>query len=84
MIGKRILLLPGGYNIYPREVEEVLYEHEKIQEAVVVGTGSIQRRNGEGLHCIKKWCSCTEKELNEFSRKYLAAYKVPRLYEFLK
>ena len=54
---KKDIIIAGGYNIYPREVEEVLYEHEKIQEAVVVGVPDpYQRRNGEGLHCIKKWC----------------------------
>ncbi|CAK8580665.1 AMP-binding protein [Priestia megaterium] len=80
---KKDIIIAGGYNIYPREVEEVLYEHEKIQEAVVVGVPDPYR--GETVKAyivLKNGVRCTEEELNEFSRKYLAAYKVPRLYEF--
>jgi long-chain acyl-CoA synthetase len=80
---KKDIIIAGGYNIYPREVEEVLYEHEKIQEAVVVGVPDPYR--GETVKAyivLKNGVRCSEEELNEFSRKYLAAYKVPRLYEF--
>lgn len=80
---KKDMIIAGGYNIYPREVEEVLYEHEDVQEAVVAGIPDPYR--GETVKAyvvLKEGMSVTEEELNEFARKHLAAYKVPRLYEF--
>ncbi|KZR58292.1 long-chain-fatty-acid--CoA ligase [Pseudobacillus badius] len=80
---KKDMILAGGYNIYPREVEEVLYEHPSIQEAVVVGVPDAYR--GETVKAyivLKEGHSVTEEELNLFARAQLAAYKVPRIYEF--
>ncbi|MGE8206371.1 AMP-binding protein [Heyndrickxia sp. NPDC080065] len=82
---KKDMIIAGGYNIYPREIEEVLYEHPDIQEVVVAGVPDPYR--GETVKAyivLKENASVTEEELNVFSRKYLAAYKVPRLYEFRK
>ena len=78
------MIIAGGYNIYPREVEEILFEHESIQEAAVVGVSHSYR--GEtvmALIVLKEGHQVTEKELNKYSRKYLAAYKVPRIYQFV-
>lgn len=80
---KKDTIIAGGFNIYPREVEEVLYEHEAIQEVVVAGIPDPYR--GETVKAyvvLKKNASATEAELNEFARKSLASYKVPRSYEF--
>lgn len=80
---KKDTIIAGGFNIYPREVEEVLYEHEAIQEVVVAGIPDPYR--GETVKAyvvLKKNAKVTEEELNEFSRKNLASYKVPRSYEF--
>ena len=80
---KKDMIIAGGYNIYPREVEEVLYEHEAIQEVVVAGVPDPYR--GETVKAyvvLKEGANVSEKELNEFTRKHLAAYKAPRLYEF--
>lgn len=80
---KKDMIIAGGFNIYPREVEEVLYEHEAVQECVVAGIPDPYR--GETVKAyivLKEGKSVTEKELNEFCRKNLAAYKVPRYYEF--
>lgn len=80
---KKDTIIAGGFNIYPREVEEVLYEHEAIQEVVVAGIPDPYR--GETVKAyvvLKKNARVTEEELNEFSRKNLASYKVPRSYEF--
>src|SRR5699024_4800791 len=80
---KKDMIIAGGFNIYPREIEEVLYEHEAIQEAVVVGVPDPYR--GETVKAfivLKQGHQVTEKELNTFARKYLAAFKVPRSYEF--
>ncbi|MCM3720564.1 long-chain-fatty-acid--CoA ligase [Solibacillus isronensis] len=80
---KKDMIIAGGFNIYPREVEEVLYEHEAIQECVVAGIPDPYR--GETVKAyivLKEGKTVTEKELNEYCRKNLAAYKVPRIYEF--
>lgn len=80
---KKDLIIAGGFNIYPREVEEVLYEHEAIQEAVIVGVPDPYR--GETVKAfivLKEGHQVTEEELNTFCREQLAAFKVPRKYEF--
>ncbi|MBM7660610.1 long-chain acyl-CoA synthetase [Bacillus mesophilus] len=82
---KKDMIIAGGFNIYPREVEEVLYENKKIQEAVVAGIPDPYR--GETVKAyivLKEGITCTEEELNTYVRKHLAAYKVPRIYEFRK
>lgn len=82
---KKDMIIAGGFNVYPREVEEVLYEHHAVKEAVVAGVPDPYR--GETVKAyivLKEGSSVTEAELNEFSRKNLAAYKVPRQYEFRK
>ncbi|MBS4162696.1 long-chain fatty acid--CoA ligase, partial [Klebsiella pneumoniae] len=71
------------YNIYPREIEEVLYEHEAVQEAVVAGIPDEYR--GETVKAfvvLKDHVTITEKELDEYARSRLASYKVPKVYEF--
>lgn len=82
---KKDMIIAGGFNVYPRDVEEVLYEHEAVQETVVIGVPDPYR--GETVKAfivLKEGKTVTEGELDEFSRKYLAAYKVPRQYEFRK
>lgn len=82
---KKDMIIAGGFNIYPREVEEVLYEHPAIQEGVVVGVPDPYR--GETVKAfvvVKEGKQVTEEELNTFCRENLAAYKVPRSYEFRK
>jgi len=80
---KKDMIIAGGYNIYPREVEEVLFEHPSVQEAAVIGVPDPYR--GETVKAfviLKQGYTTTEDELNEHCRKRLASYKVPRLYEF--
>ncbi|QKY69617.1 long-chain-fatty-acid--CoA ligase [Lentibacillus sp. CBA3610] len=80
---KKSVIIAGGYNIYPREVEEVLYEHEAVQEAVVAGIPDPYR--GETVKAfvvLKSGYETDEEELNTFCRKNLAGFKVPRIYEF--
>ncbi|MBB5354762.1 long-chain acyl-CoA synthetase [Anoxybacillus mongoliensis] len=82
---KKDMIIASGYNVYPREVEEVLYEHPKVQEAVVIGVPDAYR--GETVKAfivLKDGEQCTEEELDQFMRSKLAAYKVPRIYEFRK
>ncbi|WP_413789664.1 AMP-binding protein [Metabacillus rhizosphaerae] len=80
---KKDMIIAGGYNIYPREIEEVLYEHEKVQEVVVAGVPDPYR--GETVKAyivLKEHQNATTEEFNEYARQHLAAYKVPRIYEF--
>lgn len=80
---KKDMIIAGGYNIYPREVEEVLFEHPAVQEAAVIGVPDPYR--GETVKAyvvLKQGQHATEEELNQHCRKRLAAYKAPRLYEF--
>ncbi|MFD2446273.1 long-chain-fatty-acid--CoA ligase [Bacillus sp. CGMCC 1.16607] len=82
---KKDMIIAGGYNIYPREIEEVLYEHPEVQEVVAAGIPDPYR--GETVKAyvvLKEGSSVSEDELNQFARKHLAAYKVPRMYEFRK
>ncbi|QKS71989.1 AMP-binding protein [Paenalkalicoccus suaedae] len=80
---KKDMIIAGGFNIYPREIEEVLFEHPAIMEAVAIGIPDPYR--GETVKAfivLKDGAKATEEELNAFCRKQLAAYKVPRSYEF--
>lgn len=80
---KKDMIIAGGFNIYPREIEEILYENEAIQECVVAGIPDPYR--GETVKAyivLKEGKTLTEKELDTFCREHLAAFKVPRIYEF--
>ncbi|MFC7321088.1 long-chain-fatty-acid--CoA ligase [Halobacillus campisalis] len=80
---KKDMIIAGGFNIYPREVEEVLYEHEAVQEAVIIGIPDPYRGETVKAFIVKKPGQVvTEEELDEFCRKNMAAFKVPRIYEF--
>lgn len=80
---KKDMIIAGGFNIYPREVEEVLFEHPAVQEAAVVGVPDPYR--GETVKAflvLKQGKQVSDEELDRFCRMKLAAYKVPRLYEY--
>ncbi len=82
---KKDMIIAGGFNIYPREIEEVLYEHPDILEVVAAGIPDPYR--GETVKAyivLKDGAKVTEEELDQYARKYLAAYKVPRIYDFRK
>jgi long-chain acyl-CoA synthetase len=80
---KKDMILAGGYNVYPREIDEVLYEHAKILDAVAVGVPDPYR--GETVKAfivLKPGENATEKEIIQFCKERLAAYKVPKTVEF--
>jgi long-chain acyl-CoA synthetase len=80
---KKDLIIAGGYNIYPREVEEVLYEHPKVSEVCVAGVPDSYR--GETVKAyivLRQGESATPEEIREFAKARLASYKVPRSVEF--
>jgi len=76
---KKDLIIRGGYNVYPREIEEVLYEHPDVREAAVVGVpdDSLGEEVGAAV-ALKDGASTTPDELREFVKGQVAAYKYPR------
>jgi long-chain acyl-CoA synthetase len=81
---KDMILGAGGYNIYPREVEEVLYEHPAVKECAVVGV-PISVEKGERVKAYvvpKEGAEVTEEGILAFCRENLAPYKVPKFVEF--
>ena len=79
---KKELIIRGGYNVYPREVEEVLYSHPAVAEAAVVGIPD--PRLGEevlAFVALEPGAQTTEDELIAYCRERLAAYKYPRVIE---
>ena len=80
---KDMILGAGGLNVYPREIEDVLFEHSKVLEAAAIGI-EIEGK-GERVKAfvvLKQGESATEEELIAFCREYLAPYKVPKFIEF--
>ena len=80
---KKDMIIRGGFNVYPREIEEVLYAHPAVQEAAVIGVKD--EKLGEEVHAIiafKKDRQATEADLIAYCKEHLAAYKYPRTFEF--
>jgi long-chain acyl-CoA synthetase len=77
------LIIAGGYNIYPRDVDEVLFQHPKVADVITVGIPDEYR--GETVKAfiqLKPGQTATDEEIIAFCRERLAAYKVPKLIEF--
>ncbi len=80
---KKEMVNVRGLNVYPREIEEVLYQNPRIKEAAVIGIPDIHR--GEvpiGFVVLKEGESATEHEIIQYLRERLASYKVPKYIEF--
>jgi long-chain acyl-CoA synthetase len=80
---KKDMIICSGYNVYPREIEEVLYQHPKIQEACIVGMPDPYR--GETVKAfvvLKEREEATAEEIIKYCQKNMAKYKVPTLVEF--
>jgi long-chain acyl-CoA synthetase len=81
---KKDMIIAGGYNIYPREIDEVLFEHPKILEACAVGIPDPYR--GETVKAyvvLKPGETTTEEEILAYCATKLAKYKIPKTVEFL-
>ena len=76
---KKDLIIRGGYNVYPREVEEALYEHESVAEVAVIGIpdDSLGEEVGAAVS-LKPGEQVSEADLKAFAKERLAAYKYPR------
>ncbi|MDQ0340898.1 long-chain acyl-CoA synthetase [Caldalkalibacillus uzonensis] len=80
---KKELILAGGYNVYPVEVEDVIYSHPAVLEAAVIGVPDAYR--GETVKAVvvlREGATLETEELIAYCRERLANYKVPRLVEF--
>jgi long-chain acyl-CoA synthetase len=77
---KKDLIIRGGYNVYPRELEEVLYEHEAVREAAVLGVphSSLGEEVGAAV-ALKAGEHVEPQELREYMKQRVAAYKYPRV-----
>ncbi len=80
---KKDMIIAGGFNIYPREIDEVLFQHPKVSQAVALGVPDPYR--GETVKAfvvLKPGESASAQEIIDFCRERLTGYKVPRLIEF--
>jgi long-chain acyl-CoA synthetase len=76
---KKELIIRGGYNVYPREIEEVLYEHPAVREAAVIGIrhDSLGEEVGAAV-ALKSGAQITEADIRDYMKANVAAYKYPR------
>jgi len=80
---KKDMIISCGYNVYPREIDEVLYEHPKVLDAVAIGVPDPYRGEIVKAYIVPRpGESITEEEIIQFSKARLAAYKIPRSVEF--
>lgn len=80
---KKDMIIAGGYNIYPRDIEEVLFMHPKVLDAAVIGLPDAYR--GETVKAfivLKPGETATAEDITAFCKEHLAAYKVPKIVEF--
>ncbi|MCX5853046.1 MAG: long-chain fatty acid--CoA ligase [Deltaproteobacteria bacterium] len=82
---KKDMIISGGFNVYPRDIDEVLYQHPKVQEACSIGVSDPKR--GENIKVfvvLKEGETATGEELIEYCKTKLAKYKLPSEIEFRK
>jgi long-chain acyl-CoA synthetase len=79
---KKDMIIRGGYNVYPREIEEVLYEHPAVSEAAVVGVPDEQMGEEVAAAVVLREDASAE-DIRLFVRDRVAAYKYPRVIWFL-
>jgi len=80
---KKDMILASGYNVYPREIEEVLFEHPDVSEAVAVGIPDEYRGESVKAFVVKReGATVTEVEIQAFCKERLAPYKAPKAVEF--
>ena len=80
---KNDMIIASGYNVYPAEVEAVLYDHPKVLEAAVYGVADEKRgENVKAAIVLKPGETATQQEIIDFCKQQLAAYKVPKVIQF--
>ena len=81
---KKDMIISGGNNIYPREIEEVLLGHPAVYEVAVIGVPDpLWGESVKAIIALRPGMALTEEELNAFCRQHLASYKKPRTVEFV-
>src|SRR4029079_6224858 len=76
---KKELIVRGGYNVYPREIEEVLYEHPAVREAAVIGIRDDHMgQEGGAAIALKEGEDASEDDIRAFVKEQVAGYKYPR------
>jgi long-chain acyl-CoA synthetase len=76
---KKELIIRGGYNVYPREIEEVLYEHPCVREAAVIGIPHAELGEEVGAAvALKSGAEVSESDIRDYVKANVAAYKYPR------
>jgi long-chain acyl-CoA synthetase len=82
---KKDMIISGGYNVYPRDIDEVYYENPKVQEACSIGIPDPKRGENVKLFIVlKEGETATQEEMIEYGKTKLAAYKLPSEVEFRK
>jgi long-chain acyl-CoA synthetase len=80
---KKDMIVASGYNVYPREVEEVLFEHPDVAEAVAIGVPDEYRGETVKAFVVKRsGATVAEEEILAFCKERLAPYKAPKTVEF--
>jgi long-chain acyl-CoA synthetase len=80
---KKDMIISGGYNVYPRDIDEVYYTHPKVEECCSIGVPDAKRGENVKLFIIlKQGQTATAEEMVEFGKGHLAAYKLPSEIEF--
>ena len=81
---KKDMVIVGGLNVYPREVEEVIYQYPKVKEAAVIGINdSLRGEYVKAVVALKEGMTCSSRELLKFLKEKLANYKLPREIDFV-
>jgi long-chain acyl-CoA synthetase len=80
---KKDMIISGGFNIYPREIDEIFYEHPKVQEACSIGIPDPKRgENVKVFLVLKEGEEGTAEEFAAYAKSKLATYKLPTEFEF--
>jgi long-chain acyl-CoA synthetase len=80
---KKDMILVGGYNVYPREVEEVIYNHPDVVEVAVFGVPDPNQGEAVVSYVVRKNPNLTEEQLLSYCKDHLAKYKIPSIIEFI-
>ena len=82
---KSDMIIRGGENIYPREIDEVLYQHPRVKDAATIGVAhALYGEEVKSFVVLRDQCHATEEEILEFCRARLADFKCPKTVEFLE
>jgi len=81
---KKDLILVHGMNVYPREVEEELYRHPAVKDSAVIGVRDADTEFPRAYVTLKDGQDITEKQIRDYLKDRLAAYKIPRQVVFME